>query len=129
MQSYRAIIIGATGRWRSVVCAARGVRLLLRREPNARIHAVATGSVAIGGFAMRLSVDEWRWLILACALVWTAEAFNTAVERLCDRVCPDQDALMGAAKDVAAGGVLIAAAAALLLGLTVFLPHLAGAWR
>jgi len=34
----------------------------------------------------RLSPDEWRWIILAIALVWLAEALNTAIERLADAI-------------------------------------------
>lgn len=27
---------------------------------------------------------EWRWVIAAIAVVWLAEAFNSAIERLSD---------------------------------------------
>jgi diacylglycerol kinase (ATP) len=103
--------------------------LLLREEANAQIHRAATALIILAGLAMLLSADEWRWLIAACAAVWSAEAVNTAVERLCDRVCPDHDPLIGATKDLAAGAVLLTSGCALAIGAAVFLPHLTGALR
>ena len=73
---------------------------------------------------LQLSTDDWRWIILAIAIVWVAEAFNTAIERLCDAVTVERDENIGYAKDVAAGGVLMAAIAAALIGLTIFAPKL-----
>ena len=72
----------------------------------------------------RLSSDEWRWIILAIALVWVAEAFNTAIERLADAVTVEPNANIGYAKDVAAGAVLVAAAVSAVIGLTIFIPHI-----
>ena len=53
-----------------------------------------------------------------------AEALNTALEALADRVAPDQHPLVAKAKDVAAGGVLLAAVAAAVMGLLVLGPPL-----
>jgi undecaprenol kinase len=52
-------------------------------------------------------------IILAAAMVLAAEAFNAAIEYLADAVHPDYHPLVGAAKDAAAGAVLIASLAAL----------------
>lgn len=81
------------------------------------------------GAAARLSAEEWRSILFACATVWSAEGFNSAIERVCDRVCPTHDPLIGAAKDIAAAAVLIAAAGAVLIGATIFLPRIASACR
>ena len=56
-------------------------------------------------------------------MVWVAEALNTALELLCDAVSPDFHPLVGKAKDVAAGAVLISAMGAATLGFIVFGPH------
>ncbi len=73
---------------------------------------------------MRLSLAEWCWLVLAIALVWLAEAFNTAIEDICDRICPDFDPAIGRIKDLAAGGVLVASLAAATIGLLTLGPPL-----
>lgn len=112
---------------RSIGHALAGVRRIVREELNARIHLAAALLAVIVGALLRLAPDEWRWLALACALVWSAEAFNSAIERLADRVCPTHDPLIGAAKDCAAAAVLITALAALAIALTLVLPRLAGA--
>ena len=72
----------------------------------------------------RLTADEWRWIIFAIALVWLAEALNTAIERLADAVTLEPNDNIGIAKDVAAGAVLAAAAFSAVIGLMIFLPHL-----
>jgi diacylglycerol kinase (ATP) len=56
--------------------------------------------------------------------VWSAEAFNTALEQLADALHPERHAGIGRAKDVAAGAVLIAAVGAAVIGVLVFVPHL-----
>jgi diacylglycerol kinase len=72
----------------------------------------------------RLSSDEWRWIILAIALVWLSEALNTAIERLADAVTTERNENIGYAKDVAAGAVLAAAIVSVVIGLTIFVPHI-----
>jgi diacylglycerol kinase (ATP) len=56
-------------------------------------------------------------------LVWTAEGVNTAIEAVVDLASPDMHPLAGKAKDVAAGAVLLAALAAVVVGLLVFGPR------
>jgi diacylglycerol kinase (ATP) len=113
-----------SGRIRSVACALQGIRTMLCSQHNAWVHAAATIMVVVGGFLFRLSATEWCWIILAMVSVWTAEAFNTALEYLTDVASPDFHPLAGKAKDVAAGAVLIAAVGAVIIGLLVFGPRL-----
>jgi diacylglycerol kinase (ATP) len=73
---------------------------------------------------LRLSSDDWRWIILAVALVWLAEALNTAIERLADAVTLEPNENIGYAKDVAAGAVLAASIVSAVIGLTIFVPRM-----
>lgn len=73
---------------------------------------------------MGLSTLEWALVALASALVLSAEAMNTAVEKLADRVSPEKHPLVRDAKDAAAAAVLIAAIGAAVLGVLVFAPAL-----
>lgn len=109
----------AAARLRSFRYALRGIASMLRHEPNARIHLLVT--VAVIGLGVLLAVprESWCWLVVAMALVWCAEAANTALERLADALHPEPQPLVGQAKDIAAGGVLIAAVAAGAIGLLV----------
>ena len=115
-----------TGRLRSVVCAWRGIRVMVASQQNAWIHAMATVAVGVLGLVVGLSTADWCWIVLAVVAVWTAEALNTALEFLTDVASPAFHPLAGKAKDVAAGAVLIAAVGAVLIGLLVLGPHL---WR
>jgi diacylglycerol kinase (ATP) len=100
--------------------AFRGLRTLFAAEPNARLHLLATLGAILLGAALRLTVLEWCAVVGAIALVWTAEALNTAVETICDLVHPEPHPLVARAKDVAAAGVLFAAIGAALVGALVF---------
>ena len=103
--------------------AARGIRELLR-EPNAQVQGLAALAVAALGLWLGIGRRDWALLVLAVGLVLSAEAMNTALEALADRAAPERHPLVAKAKDVAAGAVLIAAAAAAALGLLVLGPPL-----
>jgi len=119
------VAFGLRSRLLSFRYAGNGLRLLVWREQNARIHLAASLLVICSGFALRVTLADWRWLIFAMALVWMAEAFNTAMEALSDRICMERDVAIGGIKDLAAGAVLIAAIAAATIGLLTLLPYVA----
>lgn len=81
-------------------------------------------NIMYSGFTA-LQMAIWRWLILAIGLVLAAEALNTAVEQCCNAVSREFNPAIKAAKDVAAGAVLICASCAALIGFSVFVPYLA----
>lgn len=111
-------------RIKSFAYAGAGICRLVRREHNARVHLATSLGVVVAGIMLHIATADWRWLVLAMAMVWMAEAFNTAIEVLCDRICADRDPAIGAAKDLAAGAVLIAAIGAAVIGALTFLPYL-----
>ncbi|HTV17867.1 MAG TPA: diacylglycerol kinase family protein [Polyangiaceae bacterium] len=113
-------------RLRSFVYAGRGLRQLLASQHNAWIHAAATFVVVGLGLGLGIARLEWAALVLAIASVWAAEALNTAFEFLCDVASPDVHPLVAAAKDVAAGAVLICAIGAAVVGALVLGPPLLG---
>ena len=80
------------------------------------------------GIALRIDADEWRWLILAIALVIAGEAMNTGIEQACDAIGGRSEPIRHA-KDAAAGGVLVLAIAAVLIGFGIFVPHLIMMWH
>jgi len=109
-------------RLRSVGHALRGLRHLLSTESHARIHGLATVIVFAAAAVLDVSARDWGLLLLATGLVWTAEAFNTAIERVVDLYSAETSELARQAKDVAAAAVLLAAIAAAAVGLIVFVP-------
>ena len=112
------------GRLRSFRYAGRGIWLTLKSQHNAWIHAVATIIVLIASYVLGISRLEWCLIVLACAAVWAAEALNTSLEHLADATTKDFHPIIGKAKDVAAGAVLITAIAAVVVGVLVLGPHI-----
>lgn len=96
---------------------------MLRTQHNAWIHAALTLLVIAAGVLFRLSAVEWCWIVLAIAAVWTAEALNTAFEFLADATTREFHPIVGQAKDVAAGAVLITAIGAGVVGALIFVPR------
>jgi diacylglycerol kinase (ATP) len=113
-----------TERIRSFGYAGRGIWLTLKSQHNAWIHVAATIVALVAGYLLGISRSEWCLIILACAAVWTAEALNTAIEHLADATTKEFHPIIGQAKDVAAGAVLITAIAAMAVGVLVFGPYL-----
>jgi diacylglycerol kinase (ATP) len=97
---------------------------MLRTQHNAWLHAAASVAVGAAGVAFEVSAEDWRWLLVAVAIVWVAEAMNTAFEHLCDVVSPEFHVSVMRSKDVAAGAVLICAVGAAGLGLLTLVPYL-----
>jgi diacylglycerol kinase len=108
---------------RSFAAALAGLRRAVVAEANFRLHVAAAAVVAALGLWTGLTGVEWALLFLAMAGVLGAEAMNSALERLADALHPKRHAGVGAAKDLAAAAVLLAALGAVGVGLAVFLPH------
>jgi diacylglycerol kinase (ATP) len=104
--------------------AFRGIFNLVASQPNARIHLIAAILVIIAAIVLKISCFEWCLVVFAIGLVFSAEAFNTAIEHLTDLASPAYNENAGKVKDMAAAGVLIAAITAAILGLIIFIPHL-----
>lgn len=77
-----------------------------------------------GGHFVGLSSMEWIVICLCIGLVLSAEAVNSAIEALADRVSPAYDEAIKRTKDLAAGAVLLLAIASAVVGLIIFLPKL-----
>ena len=111
-------------RLRAFADAGRGLVGFFRDQAHAWIH-LAASAIAIGlGAWLGLSPQQWCWIVVALALVWVSELWNTALEVLADAVHPGEHPGVGRAKDTAAAAVLVAALAAAALGGLVLGPPL-----
>lgn len=113
-----------TARFASVWHAVQGLGVLLREQHNVRIHLLAALVAVALAVLLGLSAVEWLALILVIGWVLALEAFNSALEYLCDVVSEQPHPLVAKAKDVAAAAVLISALTAALIGLLIFLPKI-----
>lgn len=97
-----------------------GIVHALRHERNMWIHFAIAGLVLIAGLFFALTRLEVIALLVAISFVLIAEMFNTAIEHVVDLVTDQEDPRARVAKDVAAGGVLIAAVNAVAVAYLVF---------
>ena len=105
---------------RSFAYALAGIASAVREERHMRIHLAAGFYVVEAGLVLHITVPEWAAVLICIALVLSLELVNTAVERLCDRVTVEGDALIGKAKDCCAGAVLFAAVISAAVGCAAF---------
>jgi len=105
--------------------ALDGIVLAWRSQRNFRIQIVLAVAAIVVFAVLRAPAVACAILALTIALVLAFEAMNTALEALVDLVSPERHALAKAAKDAAAGAVLIAALGALAVGVLLALAFLA----
>jgi diacylglycerol kinase (ATP) len=103
--------------------AFSGWWFVIRTQRNAWIHAVASVTVLLVASFLQLPIRDWAVLILTIAMVWTAEILNTAIEAVVDLSTPNHHPLARVGKDVGAAAVLIAAIAAVIIGLLIIGPR------
>ena len=104
--------------------AFRGWWYVLNTQHNAWIHTAVALTVLILGLWLRLTARDWAVLVLTIAIVFMAEFLNTAIEAVVDLASPVHHPLAKVGKDVGAGAVLVAALAAVLIGLLILGPPL-----
>ena len=97
-----------------------GIIHCIKNERNMRVHTVAALYVLVFARFFDFSLRDYVLLLLTIGGVIAAEAINTSIEALCDRVCPERDSMIRTAKDAAAGAVLILAAFAAVIGVIMF---------
>ena len=92
---------------RSFGCAFRGIGAAIRTEGHLRFHLVAAFYVLLFSLFYDFSAAQYAVLFVLIPLVIAAELVNSAVERVCDLVTKEQNPYVRAAKDMAAGAVLV----------------------
>jgi diacylglycerol kinase len=76
------------------------------------------------GLWLGISAQDWAILVVTIAMVFMAEFINTAIEAVVDLASPAHHPLAKVGKDVGAGAVLVAALAAIIVGLLILGPPL-----
>lgn len=105
--------------------AFRGIKILLRETPSSPIHTTLAIMAITLGFVFHISPTEWIATCIAIGLVFVMEAINTSIETLADYYSNKQiNHRIAKLKDLAAAGVLMAAIAALAVGIIIFLPKI-----
>lgn len=104
--------------------AFRGVALGVRGQNSFLVHSFFSLAALIAAAVFRISLIEWLIVGLCIVVVWTAEMFNSAFERLARAIRKDYDPQIRDALDIGSGAVLVAAIGAATIGSVLFLVHL-----
>jgi len=124
----QSILLSVTKTLRSFRYAWHGIYLVIRYENNTRVHLLASVAAVAAGVLLGLNALEWALILMQIGLVWAAETFNTALEKLVDLVSPEYHPLAGTVKDIAAGAVLIVSLMSVAVGGIIFGSRLYGWW-
>lgn len=109
----------------SLEFALTGIFTAFKEERNMRKHALTAILVVLAGLLFRVSAIEWLFLLNAIGLVIAFEIMNSAVENVVDLASNYHFSMLAkAAKDMAAGAVLVVSLNALITGLIIFVPKI-----
>lgn len=99
----------------------KGIRLALKSERNIRIHFVTALLVMVGGIVLKFTPIEYCLTLFAIAIVIIAEMVNSAIEFSLDAIFHNRySKLVGMAKDIAAGAVMVATFISIAIGILLF---------
>jgi diacylglycerol kinase (ATP) len=99
----------------SLKYALQGLRSTWREQLNFRLE-ILISCILIGvELWLRLPADSVFFLVIAVLFVLLAEIINTVTEDLLDEIVPQPHPLVGKAKDMMAGAVLIACFAVIVI--------------
>jgi diacylglycerol kinase (ATP) len=104
--------------------ALKGLKVAIKTERNFQIHFIATVLVIVMSFCFHLTKTEWMIIVLCIAAVLSAELFNTAIEKICNKIEPNYNPTIKIIKDVSAAAVLVVAIASAIIGCLLFIPKL-----
>jgi diacylglycerol kinase (ATP) len=111
-----------SGRLKSIGFAVKGAYKLITTEHSVMVQFSLAILLIIAGFYFQISREEWMMQTLAFGLVLGIESLNTAVEKIADFIHPEFHDRIGFIKDIAAGAVMFAATAAIVVGLLIYVP-------
>jgi undecaprenol kinase len=102
--------------WTRLGFALNGIRAAAGSEASFRLQLILALAAAAVLLVLRPPLLWAALFILSASAVLALELLNTALERLADRLHPERHPAIQVAKDCAAGAVLVASVAALIIG-------------
>ncbi|MCM2359891.1 MAG: diacylglycerol kinase [Geobacteraceae bacterium] len=113
----------------SANCAIEGIIHAARTEKHMRHHFLAAFLVLLAVLFLEVSPLEFTMLTISVCFVLFAELINTSLEAVVDLVSPEYHPLAKIAKDTAAGGVLVAAIGAAVMGYLILSKYIFPVYR
>lgn len=104
--------------------ALEGIAQAIKDNRNLKIHLVLAVLAIFASFFFKITREEFLIIIVMIILVLSSEMINTSIEEMVDLITTEHRRQAKAAKDVAAGMVLVVAIGALIVGVYIFLPYI-----
>ena len=99
----------------------KGIRLVTKSERNIKIHFLVGIFTIILGFLLNFTAEKFCILLLAIGMVVISESLNSAIEFSLDAIFKNKySRMVGMAKDIAAGAVMIATFLSIIIGILLF---------
>ena len=108
----------------SLVCAVQGIVVAFKTQRNIRIHALIGAVALLLAMVLEFERVEKAVVVLTVSSVISVEMVNTSIENAVDLATGEYSRLAAAAKNAAAGAVLVVSTAALLVGILLYAPKL-----
>ena len=109
---------------KSFLFALRGLKDCILHEKNFQIQFVIGLLAVVAGFIFSINSTEWIFILLCCSVVLGLEIVNSAIEKLCNLVCPTFNLTIKKVKDMSASAVLLAAILSVIIGCIIFIPKI-----
>ncbi|MDO8657513.1 MAG: diacylglycerol kinase family protein [Candidatus Levybacteria bacterium] len=116
-------------RWKELLLsfkyAFEGIYYALKHNQNLRIHFAAAVIVVIASVIFNVNAFEMGILGVMILLVISMEMLNTTIEQMVNLIINEHRKEAKIAKDVSAGMVLLTAIGSVIVGVLIFIPHIA----
>lgn len=113
---------------RGFVYAYNGIRAAIQEERNFRFHLCAAFYAFVAACWAEMPAVEVALIALCVAAMLALELVNSAIERAVDKPDTTHWWTAGAAKDMAAGAVLVMAIGTVIVAMCLFMPRLGILW-
>lgn len=104
--------------------AFSGVRYGMLRDASIRLQILAAAAAMLVSAWLKISRDEWLWILLSCTLVIVVETLNSCIEKTVDYISCRRSPAAGLIKDMAAAAVFCASLFAFLCAILIWTPYL-----
>lgn len=105
--------------------AFEGIYYALKHNQNLRIHFAVAVIVVIASVIFNVNAFEMGILGVMILLVISMEMLNTTIEQMVDLIISEHRKEAKIAKDVSAGMVLLTVIGSVIVGVLIFVPHIA----
>ncbi|WP_204954533.1 diacylglycerol kinase family protein [Metabacillus crassostreae] len=110
--------------YKSFNFAWNGIFQTFKSERNFQIHVYISSLMIILGFYLKFTMFDWVVILFLIGGMLALELMNTAIEHVVDLITEDYNPIAKAAKDAAAGAVLVYAILSVIIGVILLLRHI-----